>query len=130
MAEIIHGFSEFERNLNELDRVVRQELLTEAAHAGADIVLEDAARRAPRDQGDLASGMTKRVSRQSDANEVSVEVGPDKKQFYGFFQERGTKHAPAQPFLKPALETNRERIAAAMKDVLLRGIERLSSRWR
>lgn len=60
--------------------------------------------------------MTMRVSgKDSDIFEGQVDVGPDRKQFYGSFQERGTKKMPAQPFLNPALEATQEQVANAIK---------------
>jgi len=71
--------------------------------------------------------MTIKVSnRDSDVHEATVEVGPDKKQFYGSFQEKGTKHHRAQPFLLPSLESNRARIAQVMKEILSDAIERVA----
>lgn len=125
MAEIIDGFSEYERKLKQLDLTVQRKLLIEAAKAGAQIVVDDARRMAPRDKGDLADGIAMRVAgRESDIHEGVVEVSYNKKQFYGLFQEKGTRRMKAQPFLLPAFEGNRDRIMNIMRDVLLRAIDK------
>jgi HK97 gp10 family phage protein len=125
MAEIIIGMAELQKKLENLSLVPRRGALTKAAKAAGKIVKEEASRLAPRRTGDLADNMVMRVkSSESDADEVTVEVGPDKKQFYGNFVEKGTKYMPAEPFLGPALEDNRERLDKVMKDILLEEIEK------
>lgn len=112
--------------LRKMELSMQRAVLIAAAKAGGEIVREDAARRAPRDSGGLAMKMTIRVSgRESDIHEGSVDVGPDKQNFYGFFQEYGTAHHAPQPFLGPALEQNRARIDAVMKDALIQAIQKV-----
>jgi HK97 gp10 family phage protein len=130
MPETIIGFKEFERKLKELELCQQREVLTKAAKAGGMIVLEDAKRLAPRapdSDNKLAEGMTMRVkASESDANEVSVDVGPGKKQFYGFFQEFGTATQAPQPFLAPALENNRDKITKVMQETMIDAIKKVA----
>lgn len=128
MPEIIEGFAEYERKLKQLDLTVQRKLLIEAAKAGAQLVVDDARKMAPRDTGALAEGIAMRVAgRESDIHEGVVEVSYNKKQFYGLFQEKGTRRHKAQPFLLPAFEGNRDRIMTIMREVLLRAIERVAA---
>lgn len=128
MAEIIEGFAELERKLKELEFTVQRKLLIEAAKAGAKIVVDEAKKMAPRDTGALAEGIAMRVAgRESDIHEGVVEVSYNKRQFYGLFQEKGTRRLRAQPFLLPALEGNRDRIMSIMRDVLLRAIDKAAN---
>lgn len=125
MPELIIGMTAFQEQLKELELTSQKQVLTAAAKAGALIVRDQARRRAPRDTGDLAGGITMRVSaKQTDVHEATVDVGPDKKQFYGFFQEFGTAHNRKQPFLIPSLEDNRDQITQAMTDEMIQAIER------
>jgi HK97 gp10 family phage protein len=147
MAEIsISGLAEFERKLKALGSCLQRDVLTAAAKAGAEIIRRDASARAPRRTGSLASNMSIRVKAgQNDANEATVEVGPSKDQFYGYFQEFGTGpnfnaagarsigrpgigsgrgFTRARPFLLPALEANRDRITQAIKDAMIQAIEK------
>ena len=127
MSEIIQGMAEFERKLLELEILPRRRVLTVAAKAGAKIVLEEASVRAPRGKsGKLAAKMTMRVNSASDADEVSIDVGPDRQTFYGSFQERGTRYQTAQPFLVPSLETQLDKVRAVMRDILLRAIDQVA----
>jgi len=41
---------------------------------------------------------------------------------YAIYQEMGTRFMRAQPFMRPALENNRERIAQIIRDALQRGV--------
>jgi HK97 gp10 family phage protein len=126
MAQTRVGFGELERKLKELEICMRREVLTEAAKTAGAIVLDEAKTRVPRDTGALADSMAVRVNAaQSDANEVTVTVGPSKRGFYGRFVEHGTKNMPAEPFLKPALDNNRDKITKAIKEVMWRAIEKV-----
>lgn len=123
----VTGLEGLKQNLKKLEREVRLGL-TEAAKAGAEIVLRDAVGRAPRGAtGNLIRGMQIHVVEQTGSpDKAVVQVGPSKKQFYGRFVEKGTKYARAKPFLKPALESNRERIIKTMHEKLWKAIRRVA----
>lgn len=123
----VTGLEALKENLRKMEREVRL-ALTEAAKAGAEIVLKDAVSRAPRGAtGKLIRGMQIHVVEQTGSpDKAVVQVGPSKEQFYGRFVEKGTKHSRAKPFLKPALETNRERIIKVMHATLLKAIHRIA----
>ena len=55
----------------------------------------------------------------TDKHEVSV--GPDR--YYGYFQEFGTKHHAAQPFLRPAYEQERQPTVSRFSEFMKRIIE-------
>ncbi|RYD54699.1 MAG: hypothetical protein EOP83_21945, partial [Verrucomicrobiaceae bacterium] len=52
------------------------------------------------------------------------DYSPDAVERYYRFQELGTKHHPAQPFLKPALEGSQGAVLDAVKRELAAGLER------
>jgi HK97 gp10 family phage protein len=125
VAELIQGMASLQKKLRELELVAQKKVLADAAKAGGKIVLEDAKRRAPRRSGRLADGITMRVAgRESDVNEVTVVVRPSRKTFWAWFNEKGTKNMDAQPFMKPALEANRDRVRQAIKDKLVQAINK------
>ena len=73
--------------------------------------LKRMAQMAPREPGapDLADNIvisTGRVIKPkgSDSHAAAVNIGPEKRFFYGFFQEFGTVHHGAQPFVRPAFD--------------------------
>ncbi len=147
MPETIVGLDALTAKLRALRLSQQRALLIEAAKAGAKVISEEAARRAPQTTGRLAGGMAvKVIGRESDLFEASVEVGPGKKQFYGFFVEFGTgsrfaasaaraagypgrsrRAKPAQlprPFLIPAFEAKKDDAAARMRAVMEEGVLR------
>src|SRR5690606_13750740 len=95
--------------------------MREALLAGAEPIREDAVRRAPRRTGFLAGHIiTEPVKGRTD----QVVIGPTKDAFYGLFQELGTSHHRAQPFLRPALEAKKDEAQRRAAAVLRAGIER------
>lgn len=120
MPEIVEGMNALQAQLQKLEYSMQRTALLEAAKAGGDILAEEAKRLAPRDTGGMADSIKARpLQRESDIHEGTVTVGPTKKFFYWLFQEKGTTHHRAQPFMEPALATTKPRIIQAMKDKLL-----------
>lgn len=73
----------------------------EMALAGRNIE-RDAKTRAPVDTGTLRSSIGHRVKK-TGSEEITTQVGSDVK--YAPFVEKGTKNMEAQPFLRPALDS-------------------------
>lgn len=116
------GVEELIKNLEAVsDNVTRD--LTKAVKAGAKVVLDEAKSRAPVDTGALRDNMTMRVV-EKDRSQVEVDVGPHKDQYYGYFLEHGTSKMSPRPFLRPALDENRDKIEKAMVDALEKAIEK------
>lgn len=124
---MIQGWAEYQRKLKALEATVRGQLLKEAALAGGQIVLDAAQANAPRDTGRLAAGMTMRLSKDTNDLMAAAEVGPSRSAWYGFLQEFGTRHHRKQPFLGPALESNRERIFRVMREIIIGGIQKVAA---
>lgn len=62
-----------------------------------------AKRNAPVDTGRLRSSITEELTR--DGDELVETIGTDVE--YGLYVEVGTHHAPAHPYLRPALDSAR-----------------------
>jgi HK97 gp10 family phage protein len=89
---------------------------------------------APHEPGkpDLRDAMVISTSRGQDRNEAAVAIGPTRKGFYGSFQELGTKHHAAQPFVRPALDRNVQislqiLASAIWRELAAKGISRSST---
>ncbi|MGE3487912.1 MAG: HK97-gp10 family putative phage morphogenesis protein [Nitrospira sp.] len=80
--------------------------------AAAMVIREAAAAKAPRRYGTLSDEMMIGEPK-IDGWKVTVGVGPSKNAFYGRFQEFGTGHHAAQPFLRPAVDENGDRAISA-----------------
>ena len=122
MAAMSDGFDELDAALAKLPDMLQVELLGLAVAAGAEVLRDGAERRAPRLTGDLAEGMTYQLTAHRDG--VTASIGPDKDSFYGLFQEFGTSHQPARPFLRPTVDEDGARAVSAIAQKLKEGLER------
>ena len=104
----VSGFRDLERTLERTERAISEDALVSATQKGAQIIVDAARSRAPRRTGKLAEGIKHEIVEAS-SSEVQAKIGPDVS--YGRHVELGTRHNPAQPFLRPALD---ERGKAAM----------------
>jgi len=91
-----------------------QPRVSNAVKEGAERVAESARQKVPVDSGELQNRIT--VERVAPA-EYAVVAG-DSEAFYAHFLEWGTSDHAAQPFLMPALEENRDEVAADVQQVL------------
>lgn len=103
-------------------------VLEEAAEEGAKIALAEAKRRVPVKTGNLRDNLeiTKVKSRTPDKlkKTVFVKVGFNKKAFYGTFVELGTRFIKAKPFLRPAIDQNRNSIAQVVNNAIDKALRR------
>ena len=97
-----------------------------AAKAGADLVLDDAKRRVPVDTGKLKASLILKKSKTKNPN-IKSEYYVTKESGAEHFApvELGTSKMKAQPFLRPAVDENKDQIAQTVNDVLLQAIGRI-----
>ena len=93
-----------------LDTAMQTDIAGDIVNATAEQVSDIAAEKAPRDTGRLASNISISDEHQ-EKDGPSRDVGPNEKIFYGRFVELGTSKMSALPFLRPALEDPRARVA-------------------
>src|SRR5262245_16626103 len=120
MAEIT-GLDELLAAFTALPEAVRVNVLQDVCLAGAQVIQAGASARAPRLTGALAADI--RIDMELIAEGFVAKIGPSKRSFYGLFQEKGTKHQPAYPFLKPALDDDGPRAHQAMVQRMALGVE-------
>lgn len=113
----ITGDKTLQRRLRKLEKNVQGQVLLAGAIAGADVIRDEASARAPRETGRLAAGIDLNVSVTKQRKAV-VDVGYPRNVFYGTFQELGTSHHPAQPHLRPAIDSAKNRAVKRAGDVL------------
>lgn len=116
------GFDQLDAALARLPDVVQVSVLGVAVARAAEVLQNGAQRRARVRTGDLASGMTFELEGTKDG--ITAHVGPSKEEFYGFFLEFGTAHAPAYPFLRPTIDEDGARAVAVLAATLKDGIDR------
>lgn len=107
------GGSDLTKRLQELPRAVSVKAQRDALMAGAEPMRSEMAIRAPRSDGPgphmadhivavpVAAGRLETVSTGHDA---AVEIGPERRFFYGYFAEYGTVKQSATPFARPAFD--------------------------
>lgn len=100
--------------------------LDNAAKAGATDVLSEARRRAPVDTGRLRDSLVLKKRKVRKPNVLSSYIVTGGKGAAYFVPvELGTSKMKAQPFLRPAIDENRSRVAKIVNDELLKAIGRV-----
>lgn len=119
----VTGLEELEKNLLALGTDLAEKTLRNATRDAAKVFRDEAAKNAPvgdverespkkwqsRKPGSLRAGIKISMQRNFKKAAVTMVVRHSAKTFYGKFVEFGTKHMPAKPFMRPALQSEFER---------------------
>ncbi len=122
------GHEELQRKLKALPAAISEDVLEAAARAGARIVRDAAETKAPRSTANkehMADNITVKTM-EKDGAHVVVGISPRDKFFYWHMQEYGTSKMAANPFLRPAMDENREEAKRAVANVLRGQIEKVA----
>lgn len=132
------GGAELAKAFEQLTARVSKRTLRESLEEAAEPMRRNMSSLAPRAPGapDLADNIviaTARTKSVEGNQSAAVAVGPAKEFFYGFFQEFGTVHHPAQPFMRPAFDGGVSKVLSGLARSLWtalasRGISRTVSR--
>ncbi len=130
------GFKELAAALRELPQRVAKNGLRAAVGAGAAVIRKGARARAPKDSGEMAKDIMIKRERDTPGGDTfaarySVFVLSGKKSrlkgkkrnvqrdsYYWKFVEFGTSKMPAQPFMRPTYEAEKEDAVAAIGEKL------------
>lgn len=124
MSETIRGLEQFEAKLSSLGLDIQRKYLMDAVKAGAEVIRQEASEEAPRLTGRLSNReIIVKVPSQSSAYEANVRIGPAMDAFYGVFEEKGTAHVEAQPFLEPSVDKKYDEAVQRVADVLRKRVE-------
>ena len=112
------------RKLRDMPNNLARKHLRKAARAGGEVIAERAGDIAPRAPGapDLAENITVSEVRTDDTLSVAVAIGPARGFFYGGFQEFGTKNHGAQPFMRPAFDSEQQHALEEAGKVIWEGL--------
>ena len=134
----VTGLAEARAQLADLGDLVENRVLRRALLGSALVVKQKISANAKRDSGNLAKSIRVKIQRNMKAAKVTAHIrpsgkiniiestGPDGKKRsravrasnYAHLVEFGSKHVPARPFVRPAVEsTESERNAAFMREV-------------
>lgn len=124
------GGPELAANLRALPKAVSRSAAIDALLEAADPMVTVARRTAPREPGapDIADNIEARPGRGGkdefgDERMPSVAWGPVKGFYYGYFQEFGTVKHSAQPFMRPAFDSQKERSISVLMRRLWENIQ-------
>lgn len=114
----VEGFKELAASLRAMPASVSKPIILDALKEGAEPMRVRMGQLAPREPGapDLAENIGISVANRigdvgggrweaKHDEEFAVAVGPTKGFFYGIFQEFGTVHHGAQPFMRPGFDS-------------------------
>lgn len=103
---VVEGLDDLELRFGRLTNAMSGELLSDATEAAAEEFMDFLVATAPRASGQLADSV--RTEKQSSGGFTAAwRVGASKQGFHGMFQERGTIHMAAQPWIRPAFDAGK-----------------------
>ena len=105
----ITGLKDLEKKMKQLSNVARKEAKQEALYTGASVVLSQANDLVQVDTGYLKGSLDFEVG-SDDADIFDTAI-------YAAAVEYGTSKMAAQPFLRPALDNNKDNIIKIFSDV-------------
>jgi len=103
------GGKQLKLDLDVISRLYTRKFLLLTLKEHAKPMSKAARKAAPKLTGLLAKGVKPRArgARYSRKGTVMVKVGPSKKEFWGMFQEFGTRHHKAQPWMRPSWDSTK-----------------------
>lgn len=123
----LHGHKELDRALRELPKAVGRAALQRALKRAGEPVRAAAEALAPRATGELAESMEIRATLKASQRRGRIKGGPVE-MFIGstdpkaHLLEFGTSKMPAQPFMRPAWDANKDRVLRTLKDEIWRSL--------
>ncbi len=129
----IAGFEDLNKNLKKLNEKVQTRITKAALKKGANVILAAAKQNTPSDSGANHMNLkVKAIRKKRSSTNIGFaiqtgtreELGIKGKGYYPFSLEYGTKDTEAQPYLRPALEDNREKAIQVIGKALEKSIAR------
>lgn len=125
MTMRVDGGKELAATLRALPTATSRNIRRDALEAAAEPMVAVARRLAPHEPGppDLRANIEFQHIKATTKTESRLTWGPLRGFYYGYYQEWGTTRHPAQPFMRPAFDQNRERSLALMVRSLWENIQ-------
>lgn len=123
------------KELQEFPGRVSKNVVRRAIYAGAVVVRDNARSRVAVDTGALKASVVAQAGSSKNKNQLVASIGIRKKLYqkgkrkgkyarrYAHLVEFGTAHSAAQPFMRPALDSNSEKILQVVAAKLREGID-------
>ena len=107
----VDGAEQLTRKLEALPAIFTRDAVLAVLTSAGEPMRAAAAAKAPR--SDSAPHMADSITiLPTEGQPLSVSLGPTRRFFYGRFQEFGTVHHSAQPFMRPAFDTHVDSVIA------------------
>jgi HK97 gp10 family phage protein len=126
----ITGLKEINALLKELPEKAQERVIKSAVRSGAQVVRKEAKRLVPKDTGELERSIKVQAGRPRSKSKITFRVGfektPDGRSpsRRAHLTEFGTSTQPAQPFMRPALDSKASEVINKMISAIGRGIAR------
>ncbi len=132
----VEGADKLVKNLQRIGKTASRRSLSKATKAGAEPIVNKAKELAPVDTGKMRDAIRSKFAYQSSRAvrvEISSRMKPEGASWhsYDFYQEFGTSHHPAQPFMRPAADYEKDRaveiVRKTVQDAVLEEVRKLGS---
>ena len=136
----VEGADLIAKRLKRLDRDLRVKAYSRALSKATDVILKSARKKVPVGRRNITHGATPgtlkrsltkrvRVNYRIHRAEVGWRQGRDEKDdaFYGHMVEYGTRYTTAQPFMRPALDENEDKVVEAYKNEIQKQLDKAES---
>ncbi|RJP21673.1 MAG: hypothetical protein C4529_07030 [Deltaproteobacteria bacterium] len=132
--KIVLNFRDVRRRLEDLPKKVVSKVVRRAVYAGATVIRDAARAKVPVDTGALKRSIVAKANTKK-GGEISATVGVARKKFakgkragksprrYAHLVEFGSANNPAQPFLRPAMDTKIDAVIEATRKKMVEGID-------
>ena len=123
----VEGLSDLDKALAELPKAYAKNILRKAWAQAAQPMLDDIKAHAPVLTGQLRDSIEVVRMPSEGRTEASMQIGV-LGEFYGHFQEFGTPHQPARPFVRPAVDRGSRDLVERFRKIVGESIQRSTSR--
>lgn len=127
MTEVVskvQGLAEVGEMLRGLPEKVREKIIRGAMRKAGNDLRDSVIEKTPVLSGDLKKSIKLVVGFSRRSETMVATVMDTQPAFYGRFVEMGTRHSKAQPFMRPAMESQADSAIETLRAALEAGIEK------
>ena len=122
----VEGLTELLEKFTALDERVAKRALRKALRAGGKVFKDAIIARTPVKTGQLRDDIIAATSVNASEGTGTTSAGPTKHSYYGEFEEFGTSHQPAKPFIRPAFDAAGDDALEAFVSVITEEVDEAS----
>lgn len=125
----INGAGELAKILGDFEKKLQTKVLRKAMRDGAKEFLKEVKARTPVDTGFLKKNSKIKAAKRKKnfiGFQIVIGSGGDKREYIAAFIEYGTFKFPARPFIRPAFDAVKDRVASEATEFIKQGIEAMA----